>query len=800
MVQSSEVDEVGLSEFTPLTAEVNPTISNDASNAPYYGPYTTGPGSAFWQGDETDETLAERLKKTEQSIKTGLEKGLTPEFWERVSALLDQAQGETGEAITIEGNEKLQEGKEKEAEASIVKVSARRGATRSTRSTKAEEAKKPTGEEAGRAFVEAVTIEPIAGTAPTVEILPEASKRYTPAELPPLEGKDGSEPGYVLNMPAHVSKSVDAILNLYGAEATKGAPDLPARMAAVIGINDLIPLENEDESIVSKAVNRVSAKTRFRYGVFGFLWAPTFNVEGEKGFSIDEVIELYRPLDNAAKKFVRENLYKGRLRQKQLAYGMFREQVTKHEYVNTFINELGEVCDPVYLHIGDPDAVSWVVNNDASVGILARYDQAIGEMDKQNPEAIRPPMIVGGYNFGVPTAQDDPINALCKVGNILDRAIRRSIAAIVPEALYATEPNLLVKVLDKNEGDRARQWKLMQTLLKQPGRLFGKGDAEGNTLKLALAEILKMERSDPVFAPYVDATIETDIPPRVIKSASSHPKQILLNLLRQKQSYATTANWAGIGRLDKGETKGEPEAKTYVDNSMREIIADLIEEARKRRASSQQRTSGPTFGGMGQMTGGFMSGSSGGFSSQSTSNLYGGSMTSGGSSMQTSFASSRSGMMTVEEQQMRAVKQESFELRAEKSGLTNYMKLHNASDKEDNCLIYSVANALGKKPVEDQINNIRKTGKGMEKNGYLNTDAIPTIMEELEANAEVVLLSTEIEGKDGWFPAQFFNEGGTPRIFLVNAANVHFGWAELLSGVKEARMRFDVPGIKFSRS
>ncbi len=556
-------DPGAVAAFRAALSELYQEAESELATMFPFGEFSLDSDMGFWQG-EADGALSERLVQTPKGIKRHLKNNTDPALWKAIAKTMESSGTIAREEGQATGSPKITVESKEEAEP--VK---RRQPGRA--SVKGREVIALTGAEAGKAFVENVVPLEIGATEPRV--WPSNEKfTYTPEILPELDSKN-KQPGYVLNMPAHTSKDVQGLLTRYGSGATQGSPNMKARIAAVIGINTRKPIDTAEPDPIKAAIDTARAATAdFRFSVVGFCWAPAFTINGVKAAYADVVAAFNALPDDAAKQYAKTNLYDKRSGQKYLPYGIFRQEVAKHPMTNAYVRALAAAADPVYLHIGDPDAISWHTNNNSEVGVLTRYDDTIGQMDRDTPEGTGlPPMIVGGYNFGGVKPADSDAQKLARLGNVLDRAIRRSIARIVPEAMYPTEPNLLVKAADEREADKFAQWKIMSELLTQDGGLFGKADSEGNRLRINLKRTLGREISDATFAPYVDATIETDIPDRIEESARAS-ETAMLNLLKQKQSYTSTENWTSISRTDGPEKK----AKASVEKALHKIIKDEL--------------------------------------------------------------------------------------------------------------------------------------------------------------------------------------------------------------------------------
>lgn len=118
------------------------------------------------------------------------------------------------------------------------------------------------------------------------------------------------------------------------------------------------------------------------------------------------------------------------------------------------------------------------------------------------------------------------------------------------------------------------------------------------------------------------------------------------------------------------------------------------------------------------------------------------------------------------------------------SGIGEYMEVHNASDRGNNCLIYSLAGAAGISVDDDLVRRAREAVGGGD--AYLTTEDIPAVAGVLGIRRPVVVVSTSRSAFEGRFAAQSIGGGGSP-LYLINAANQHFGWGRV-------RPEYDVQG------
>ncbi|WP_150574098.1 dual specificity protein phosphatase family protein [Pandoraea aquatica] len=128
-------------------------------------------------------------------------------------------------------------------------------------------------------------------------------------------------------------------------------------------------------------------------------------------------------------------------------------------------------------------------------------------------------------------------------------------------------------------------------------------------------------------------------------------------------------------------------------------------------------------------------------------------------------------------------------------GLNQYMALHDASGRGNNCLIYSIAGAMGQNPSHEEVARIGTLirgerqvgggyrGVGVEGNGFLNAQAVPRILTELNGTGRrVVLIDTtgrvesELVAGTPTYSAEIVNAGGGNTLYIINQRLIHFGW------------------------
>jgi hypothetical protein len=523
-------DARGTVSYSPLTGTVR-EISHGFGVSELVptpqGPYTLDPETFAPPLERPgEESLATRLDASASALREGLTTDIHPQIWRDVAA----------------------------TSAQIPKRPRRRTSESA-----------PMATTPGQVFLETFKELPIGASQslPTIRRVVAGDPVVPPgwAETPP---RTHGLAGYVLNSPAHISTSPGGILAQYGEQATAGAVDGVRRIGAVLAVNAVEQLDGGTP--VEDLIAQTKPKLPFPYALVGFYWAPTFRHVGVGYVDFPVVRAAYQRLDGTAQAVVRKGLFT--FDQDHLPYGLFREQASINAANATMIGLLAKRCAPVYVHVGDPDTIDWRVNN-STTGVLARYDEVLGGFGERS-EGPYPPLVIGGYNFGAPSDDDHPVDRLVKLGGIVDRTIRRSIAPHVPESLFPTEPNFLLKAFDAREPrERAFFLEFIANAVGatgDSGALFGRKDAEGQALRTKLARTLERSPSEPSFAPYVDATIETEIPPRIRESATTG------SIVGHTQSYTDTSNWTGISRTDRDQSR----AKTRVDQTIKETIGALI--------------------------------------------------------------------------------------------------------------------------------------------------------------------------------------------------------------------------------
>ncbi|QDL68920.1 hypothetical protein DNK48_05380 [Streptomyces malaysiensis subsp. malaysiensis] len=305
----------------------------------------------------------------------------------------------------------------------------------------------------------------------------------------PIEGNDRWI-GFVVNMaaiPGEITKN-PTVATRYLDKAWQGtgalhAQDMAAaRTAVVIGINSFERLNPQEGDAIGGAINSVGRKPELLMAVFGFVWTPRW-VKGKRNrkVGIEEVRAAYQQLEGSNKRRAEAN-EKGLRDKGALPYGIFRDEVIRSEYTKSAVNILKEVNQQVHVVSQDADTGVAAISG---VGVLRAYEKVLTEM------GVHPLLTIGGYHFDDfdwGRKADRRAKQLTRLANELDRAIRVGIAKKYPQMLYPTEPNLLIKAWDHQEGRVSGIFQDARglALLEVQGLLFGARGAEGRAMRNAL--------------------------------------------------------------------------------------------------------------------------------------------------------------------------------------------------------------------------------------------------------------------------------------------------------------------------
>ena len=303
----------------------------------------------------------------------------------------------------------------------------------------------------------------------------------------PLRGRDPSV-GYVVNMLALPDQAPADIASRYLDEGWSGAGAdnvAAARTAVVVGINRARSVDAakdaEARSAINGAVSGVARDGKLLMAAFGMIWTPAWkNTKTNKSATFAEVRRAAAASPAATQKAIEQE---SGLRDKgALPYGALREEVLNSSYTRKATEILSKVNDQVYMLTQDADGGAKAASGS---GIFKAYDDVLAAA-KNNPH-----LVIGGYTFeGFNWAADAPKRTvqLTTLANQLDRAIREVVGKKHPQALYPTEPSLLIKVWDRNHLNEGifEHPKIKAALGKQQGSFFGFGASEGRAAETSM--------------------------------------------------------------------------------------------------------------------------------------------------------------------------------------------------------------------------------------------------------------------------------------------------------------------------
>jgi hypothetical protein len=384
--------------------------------------------------------------------------------------------------------------------------------------------------------------------------------------------KGEKQPGYVFGTLLTQPSEIEATLKNYSTQAWGESEDGGVgRSQVVIGLNRPTPIDGKDPFASVKLPD-----APFSYTVVSFTWSTGLRA---LPYGAPCTLEDVRAdLAKAEKKapgiqaLVEERFYRGRFteetKMERVPYGALREEIMPE--TKQAVGSLSALCDPVYLHIGDPDALDWRVNC-GHEGVLTHMDGVLAK----RAESGLPQMIAGGYNFGRYNPDEDPMLNAARFGNELDRHLRVDLGKVAPHVSYPTEPNLFVRAHDdKAHYDLFSNKKLFDPgsgRVKKQGALMGIKNAEGNALRTKMFKAEGLDTRDPKNFLYEEASITTTAPGRVLKSTSG--KTPYARLFEHEQSFAKP------GAL----FRSPPKNQKGVWEGVREAFHEKLEETGKEK-------------------------------------------------------------------------------------------------------------------------------------------------------------------------------------------------------------------------
>ncbi|GII62806.1 hypothetical protein Skr01_28910 [Sphaerisporangium krabiense] len=291
--------------------------------------------------------------------------------------------------------------------------------------------------------------------------------------------------GFVVNMAATPGEVRPDIAARYRVDAWKGkgADNLTAaQTAVVIGVNTFEHLEpakdREAKAEVGNAVRRIKRPAKLLVAAFGFAWTPSWRHKTEgRPASMEEVRRAYMRLTSAEKAQAVARNERGWQPGQKLPYGIFHETVFLSSYTQRAVDILGKVNQQVYIVSQDPDTQ---VTIPSKLGFLHVYEEALRDADNNKI------LVIGGYHFEGfdwgPLAKSRTMQ-LTLLANRLDRAMKVAIGKVYPQILYPAEPNMLIKVWERDTSRKIKLLfqdpKLLATLRASQGEPWGVGAGEG---------------------------------------------------------------------------------------------------------------------------------------------------------------------------------------------------------------------------------------------------------------------------------------------------------------------------------
>lgn len=391
--------------------------------------------------------------------------------------------------------------------------------------------------------------------------------------VPPTNQLNGQkyEQGYVGNVPAGVNpdRSAVAIAELYRDQAFNSPAEAQQRFGLVIGLNLFADLRNQNQATLAAAVRASGAWSHFPLGVFGFLWKPSWKRNGQN-ITFEEARRLYNSTESQAIKQQmlqdETNLINDYRSTRRFPYGAFRDTIFQHSFTSTLTAQMNERADRVFVHTGDPDAISLraiqvTPSSQANVqsmgpvfqqvaeGLFNRYDNILRELGDKVV------IVSGGYQMSMRAnlnTQNIGINELATLlASMLDMEVRRRMSNIDPRTVYFPEPNTLFRITPASPPSS-------DVYLNAS---FGRGGSEGRAMINSMAieknrETMRMVQVEVItgvaqrFVVRIadkEATVTFDMNLGVLEPDLRAIKAIINN---QSQTHASSLGW--------GQQVGQP--------------------------------------------------------------------------------------------------------------------------------------------------------------------------------------------------------------------------------------------------
>ncbi|MGL4597790.1 MAG: eCIS core domain-containing protein [Bacteroidia bacterium] len=376
---------------------------------------------------------------------------------------------------------------------------------------------------------------------------------------------------YLANVPVYFGnpKSPIDIANQYKSQAFNNPIEASRRFSLVVGINGMKDVLNKNDEKISQRTTS-GGWSDYPLGVFGFMWQPLWKY---KNNPVADIRTLYAnpqqpsPEENQKLKdkiIQTENEFVNYLKGNKSAYpyGQFRDAVKNHPYTGSFIGALQQRAKNVFLHTGDPDAISLRGTNEfdnpneafsatagqVGTGLFNRYDQYFKSIKGRYPKGL-PLIVSGGYVFKVKTDIEAASEAelASTLASLLDNQIRVAMSRINALAVYFPEPNTLFNVTKSNK----------DIILNAT---YGKGGTES---RANIISLIRQRGLQNISAEYDQINITTGLDPRFVltDAADGINKEMTISstilvgylrpntraieaLLAQDQSHGDGRRWA----------------------------------------------------------------------------------------------------------------------------------------------------------------------------------------------------------------------------------------------------------------
>lgn len=365
--------------------------------------------------------------------------------------------------------------------------------------------------------------------------------------LPPQQNPiltENVSPRYLINIPMGWSIGSDGtqsfinLLNLIKDEAfgaNGNAQEVVPRLAVVIGINQLLSI---DEDYHSKFIDQIKALPKvagIAYATFGFFWIPTWVKNGEISEHTYTVFKAYLLLKVRAPlqaKLVQEalELPNGKLSPalaSQIPFQKIRQTILKCVGTTHFAKQFEEQSKqaPIYYCVMDADMKGLRRQN---LGYFSRLDTVLQNHNFPSAASL-------GYSFQVKD------RSIIDLSCLFDMKVREAMNRAVPYGPYFPEPGSVFLVRKQGEANQIHKLSFL---------------GEGHNLENK--RLIKNGRLAGIFNHHVafvaDGGVITSVPPRAFSSKNQSLEPLSKTQIKQKthlqairdmtQSHIFPKQWA----------------------------------------------------------------------------------------------------------------------------------------------------------------------------------------------------------------------------------------------------------------